>query len=354
MTQPRSAGFLAHSPLHTSAGIAGDQGPSVGVTEAIAAKTVRALHVFKGLVYAGGDFMSLNLADARFIYAWDGKNILKLENGVDGSVLAFVKFKDQLIVAGAFTHVFKQWGSVRTGGLAMWNGEQWAESPMGAVVNGVVTTMATNGTILFIGGRFTSIGSIETDGLAMWDGQAWRPLFHEGRSGEIYTLTAAKSILYVAGVYRSLANPDDSSSQIVGWDGSNTGWYSLGEIQGRVNCLHVHAESVYAGGDFNRISNVNVANLAVYRAGSWASLGKGVNGEIYTLLYSNRCLYIGGAFTGIVDDTSGAIDESAFFAARSCKHSSRNQDRFEGLESFAGMGTVHAMAHAGHENGKDF
>ena len=346
MTQPRSAGFLAHSPLHESAGLVEQQGPSVGVTDAIAAKTVRALHVFKGLVYAGGDFMSLNTADARFIYAWDGTDVLKLENGVDGSVLALVTFREQLIVAGAFTHVFKQWGSVRTGGLAMWDGEQWSDSPMGAVVNGVVTTMATNGTILYVGGRFSSIGSVETDGLAMWDGMAWHALQHEGSSGELFTLAAAKSLLYVAGIFQSLANPDDSSSQVVRWDGGNTGWYSLGEIQGRINCLEVHAESVYAGGDFNRISDVPAANLAVYRAGRWASLGSGPNGAIHALLYSNACLYIGGAFTDIVDDTTGAVVKPATFAARSCRDSSQDQYRFEGLEPFAGMGTVHAMVHA--------
>ena len=123
-------------------------------------------------------------------------------------MLALVTFREQLIVAGAFTHVFKQWGSVRTGGLAMWDGEQWSDSPMGAVVNGVVTTMATNGTILYVGGRFSSIGSVETDGLAMWDGMAWHALQHEGSSGELFTLAAAKSLLYVAGIFQSLANAE--------------------------------------------------------------------------------------------------------------------------------------------------
>jgi len=344
MTQPRSAGFLAHTPLHASAGLVGDLGPSVGVGGAVATKTVRALHVFRGYVYAGGDFMGLNVADARFVYAWDGTNAFKLENGVDGSVLALLTFRGRLMVAGAFTHVFKKFESIRTGGLAVWDGDQWADSPLGAVVNGIVTTMATNGTILYVGGRFTNIGSIEADGLAMWDGHSWFALRHEGLSGEIMALVASSSLLYVAGTFQSLVNPGVSATQVVRWDGANTGWYSLGEIQGRVNSLEMHAESLYAGGDFDRVGNVFATNLAVFRAGSWSSLGDGLNGAVNTILFANECLYMGGAFTGIVKDAARAAERPAFFAARYCRDS--DLGRFEGLEPFAGMGPVHTLARA--------
>jgi len=362
MTQPRSAGFVAHSPLFASSGLAGDDNPSIGATNLVAAKTVRALAVFQGFLYAGGDFMSLNVADARFVFAWDGTAVTKLENGVDGSVLCLLPFNNHLVVAGAFTHVFKQWGSIRTGGLAMWDGKQWSEEGFGVVVNGVVTTMATNGAILYIGGRFKNVGSIATDGVAMWDGQIWHALRPQGLSGEVTALTASASLLYLAGSFRSLINPEEETTQVLRWyGGKSTRWYSLGDIHGRVDSLVVHAESLYVGGDFSMAGLVPAANLAVFHAGRWAALGGGLNGAVNAMLHSNGCLYIGGAFTAIYQDrpTRGPealgseVPESlgsevpASFAARCCNVASRDQlRRFEALESFSGLGAVHALAHA--------
>jgi len=343
LKQPRSAGFVAHSPLYASSGLVGDDDPSIGASDLVAAKTIRALTVFQGFLYAGGDFMSLNVADARFIFAWDGSAVTKLENGVDGSVLCLLSFDNHLVVAGAFTHVFKQWGSVRTGGLAMWDGKKWTENPLGAIVNGVVTNMATNGTNLFIGGRFKNVGSIAADGIAMWDGKVWHALHPQGLSGEVTALTASASLLYLAGTFRS----EEETTQVLRWDGGNTGWYSLGEVHGRVDSLLVHAQSLYVAGDFSMAGSVPVANLAVFHAGRWAPLGGGVNGAVNAMLHSNGCLYIGGAFTAIHRDGPNAHEVPASFAARYCKAASRDQlRRLEALESFAGMGAVQAFAHA--------
>ena len=339
-TQPRSAGFVAHSPLFTSSGVNGNNVPSLGAANIVAAKTVRALNVFQGLLYVGGDFMGLNGADARFIFAWDGASATKLDNGVDGAVLGLLSFKNQLVVAGAFTHVFKQWGSVRTGGLAIWDGQQWAENPHGAIINGVVTTLATNGTVLYIGGRFENVGSLTTHGIAMWDGEMWSALEHAGLSGDVSALIAASSLLYVAGIFRSSGDVDEETSQIVRWDGGSPGWYSLGVIQGRVNALEVYSESLYVGGDFSRVGLVSTANLAVFRSGRWHSVGGGLNGAVHALLFSNSCLYIGGSFSRIYKEGSRAEDGAALYAARYCGQ------QLQGLEPFSGMGTVHVLASA--------
>jgi hypothetical protein len=311
----------------------------LGAANFVADKTVRALNVFQGLLYVGGDFVGLSGTDAKFIFAWDGANIMKLENGMDGAVLGLLSFKNNLVVAGAFSRVFKQWESVRTGGLAIWDGQQWVENPQGAI-NGVVTTLATNGTVLYIGGRFKNIGSLATHGIAMWDGEKWSALEHEGLSGDVSALIAASSVLYVAGIFRSTADVDEETSQIVRWDGGGAVWYSLGEIKGRINVLEVYAESLYVGGDFSMAGRLPAANLAVFRAGQWHSVAGGLNGAVYDLLFSNACLYIGGAFTEIYDEGSKAPGGTALYAARYCGQ------RLQGLEPFAGIGTVHVLAHA--------
>jgi hypothetical protein len=338
-TQPRSAGFVASGPLYTSSGVYGDNIPSLGAANFVADKTVRALNVFQGLLYVGGDFVGLSGTDAKFIFAWDGTNIRKLENGVDGAVLGLLSFKNNLVVAGTFSRVFKQRESVRTGGLAIWDGQQWVENPQGAI-NGVVTTLATNGTVLYIGGRFKNIGSLVTHGIAMWDGEKWSALEHEGLSGDVSALIAASSVLYVAGIFRSTADVDKETSQIVRWDGGGPAWYSLGEIKGRIDVLEVYADSLYVGGDFSMAGRVPAANLAVFRSGQWHSVGGGLNGAVHDLLFSNACLYIGGAFTEIYDEGSKAPGGTALYAARYCGQ------RLQGLEPFAGIGTVHVLAHA--------
>jgi hypothetical protein len=284
----------------------------------------------------------LNVADARFVFGWDGTNVIKLENGVDGAVLCLVPFNNHLVVAGAFTNVYKQKGSVRTGGLAMWDGQEWTKNPLGAVVEGVVTTMATNGTILYIGGRFKSIGSISTDGIAMWDGTAWHALL--GLSGEVMSLTSSLSLLFVAGSFQSLTNPDEETCQIVRWDGANTGWHSLGKIQGRVASLFANEESLYVGGDFDMVGRVIVSNLAVFRAGQWQGVGGGLNGAVHALMHVKNCLYVGGAFTGIKRDGSKPQEVPAQYAARYCTAAPDEEAGLEGLVPWTDMGHVYAFA----------
>ena len=115
-----------------------------------------------------------------------------------------------------------------TRGLALWDGQQWGEEGAGAEVDGVVTSMATNGTLLYIAGRFKNVGGLDTDGLAMWDGTVWRAIYSDQVSGEITAISASTSILYLAGTFRSLKYPDEETSQLVRWDGMDSGWLSLG------------------------------------------------------------------------------------------------------------------------------
>ena len=348
MMFPRSAGFVAQSPFHTSSGLSGDFPLSLGSMGLLASKTIRALNIFQGLMYIGGDFTSLNNVDKRYVFGWDGSKVSKLENGLDGSVFCLLTFKNKLVVAGAFTHVHKRWDSVKTGGLALWDGQQWGEEGAGAEVDGVVTSMATNGTLLYIAGRFKNIGGLHTDGLAMWDGTVWSAIYSDQLSGEITAISVSTSILYLAGTFRSLKYPDEEKSQLVRWDGMDSGWLSLGTVQGRINSILVHAESIYVGGDFNVAGKSDIANLALFKYGRWSSLGGMFNGAVNALLLCNNCVYVGGAFTAI--RTPPFLDSEempALFGARYCNAMSLGRaSRFEGLEPMPGMGPIHTMISA--------
>ena len=341
LSNPSSSGFVAYSPR-----VVGDNHPSLGAFDLVASKSVRALKIFQGILYVGGDFVGLGVDDTRFVLAWDGLKIAKLEGGVDGSVLCLLDFQNRLVVAGAFTHVLKHSGSVRTGCLTLWDGQQWTETALGAVVDGAVTALATNGTVLYVAGRFKNIGSLQADGMAMWNGSVWLSLQDVQFSGDITALAASSSLLYVAGKFRAPTNENDESSRVLLWEGKTAHWTSLGDIQGRVNSLLAIAEYLYVGGDFTMAGYVPVANLAVFHGSRWETVAEGLNGAVHALLHSNVCLYIGGEFTAVYQAApTGKEEVPAMFSARYCKASGQER-RIEGLEPFPGMGFVYALTPA--------
>ena len=86
--------------------------------------TVRVLTVYKGELYAGGEFTAADYDPALHIAKWNGKNWSALGSGVNGNVTAIREYSDELFVGGDFTNA----GDTETGHLAKWNGKVWANT----------------------------------------------------------------------------------------------------------------------------------------------------------------------------------------------------------------------------------
>ncbi len=62
-------------------------------------------------------------------------------------------------------------------------------------------------------------------------------------------------------------------------------------------CLLAVNDTLYVGGQFARVSNVNALEIAKYCNGNWHSLKGGLNGSPISFLYKNSNLYIAGDFS---------------------------------------------------------
>jgi hypothetical protein len=65
---------------------------------------------------------------------------------------------------------------------------------------------------------------------------------------------------------------------------------------GDVFCIAVLGDTLFIGGGFSMVDNIEVHQIARYQGGSWSSVGTGLDGSVFSLLILGRCLYAGGAF----------------------------------------------------------
>jgi hypothetical protein len=180
---------------------AGNQ-PNNGV-----AGEVRALKMYNGSLFVGGNFLTAGGAFLPNLARWDGAAWQSASGGADGAVNAMLISNNQLIVAGEFQHV----GGVACSYIAAWNGS--AFTPLGAGLNGPVRALAVSGSSIIAGGSFTQAGGAPALHVAEWNGAAWLPISATqaypggGVDGDVYgvCVTTAGDIV-VGGSFANAAN----------------------------------------------------------------------------------------------------------------------------------------------------
>lgn len=158
-----------------------------------------------------------------------------------------------------------------------------------------------NGTVLYIGGRFTYVGNIASRGIAKWDGRAWSGLgggvgaWYVG--GKVNAIAAYRGKIIAGGSFQDPDNPD--MRNIAAWDGHV--WSPLGSAGamtiGGIRALCVVGDSLYASGSFT-------VNDTVYRLGKWDGLSWSIvepnpNGQIECMTEHRGKLIVGGFFNTI-------------------------------------------------------
>jgi len=289
-------------------------------------KSVLAMHVVHDAsqVLLAGSFLSAGGVRVNHLALYDGHQVHKLGNGVDGSVHALVELPDgNVVAAGVFTKSFlANGGSVATGGLARWDGSTW--SAIQCAVSGSLFAAAVNGTMLYVGGRISETCGIPTDGIALWDSHRWRALGSGLTGGAVHAIALHHDFVYVGGSF--MAAGGQPASRVARWDGAD--WHSLGLLNGDVHSLAMFGEYLFAGGDFTMAGSLPCNHVARFYSGQWMQVGSGVNGPVLSLLPIDSCLYIGGAFSSViavpVSSESDGSSESA--SAGSSGGSSRVAD----------------------------
>ncbi|MBK8164279.1 MAG: chitobiase/beta-hexosaminidase C-terminal domain-containing protein [Gammaproteobacteria bacterium] len=270
--------------------------------------TVEALALNGGVLYAGGDFSSVNGVTRRNIAALDlaTGTATAWDPDADGAVraLQFGANGSVLYVGGEFSAIAGQPRN-RLAGLNAATGAAtvWNPGADGAVY---ALALANGGGTMYAGGTFTAVGGLARD----WLGEvsisngiatAWNPSPAAGTG--VYALAVNGFRLYVAGDFGEIdgiardriAAFDMSVQEILDW--------SPQIDDGAVRTLAYIADSdvLYAGGDFTSVGGAPQVGVVALDPAADAALAWNprLDGGVRALSrsFDRTLLYMGGEFT---------------------------------------------------------
>ncbi|WP_376696944.1 beta strand repeat-containing protein [Wenzhouxiangella sp. EGI_FJ10305] len=282
---------------------------------------VNALVAIGDDLYIGGEFNQAGSAPANSIAVYDTAQASNagwstLGDGVNGSVrnvLALTAIGDDLYVGGSFT----QAGGSSTKHLAVYDTAQTGNAGWSTLGQGVnnnvstfanVSTLATIGDDLYVGGGFVTAGGIGLSHVAVYDttltGNAGWSAIEDGVSAPMRALVAIGDDLYAGGDFtRTGAVPADYIAVYDTSQPGSGGWSALGTgLDDTVWALAAIGDDLYVGGDFTQAGGAPADNIAVYDTtqtgnAGWSTLGDGTNSSVYALAAISDDLYVGGLFT---------------------------------------------------------
>jgi hypothetical protein len=260
---------------------------------------VYALTAYNNALYVGGNFTSAGSAGANsgYLAKWDGSNWTTVGNGANQVVKCFTTVGSVLYVGGKFTAVNNTGGQVSGSGcIAKWDGTTWTAVGSGITGSGAeVDAIASMGTDVYVGGKFTTAGSTTVTNIAKWDGSAWSAVGNPGGT-IVYSLASFNGSLYAGGDFG-----------VKKWTGSS--WVALGTGLTGAN-ISVLAMINYnggltIGGYFQGAGAVSgTANIARWNSTTWFAFNSTMNGDadaFYVNPAAPATLYAGGTFTGGVN-----------------------------------------------------
>lgn len=206
-------------------------------------------------------------------------------------MLTMCEFNGELYAGGAFDTL----GDARNN-VAKWDGQRWTSLASG--VFGYVNQLLAFDGFLYVDGDFsiTSGPGPNLPAPVRWDGQQWSPL-NGTLPGKILTKTGSGTNLFLA------VSADQSGLQptnfLVRW--TDSGWLSIGGVDGRIHALCLHDGELYAGGTFTSIGGTQANHIGRWDGTSWLPLGSGVNSgldvSVNSMVGLADQIFVGGTFT---------------------------------------------------------
>jgi hypothetical protein len=252
----------------------GGPGPSFGAS-------VNALQIIGSTLYVGGAFQNgADIASADGLLACDlttGASSSPFDSEGDGTGNVYTLTADSdgaLYAGGTFSNLA---GESAADFVAMMDGGGWhalGSGPNGAVA-GIVRSLATNGTDIFIGTDASDIAGIaQADHVAKWNGSSFSAMGSNtgGANGWfpattfIYGMTTSDSLVFATGSFQN-ANADPLADNVAYFDGN--AWHPLGS-SGAGNgpwigdglALATFRHQLYAGGGFTSAGGDTKAQFA--------------------------------------------------------------------------------------------
>lgn len=234
----------------------------------------------------------------------------------DGYVLSLASDGSQLYLGGKFSYIGQ-----RSGELALVTADTGLrDKSIAELGGGAVNAIASDGAGgHFLGGDFRSTGSTRIRGFAHLaaDG-TWDPKFRHAVNGIVHAVATDGIRVYIGG---SFVDVDGVSRRnFAAFDVATGALSSLELTTERVYAMAIQGSTLFVGGSFNGIGGVSRRNLAridlaTNTVSSWQAPDP--NDEVHALFVRGSTLYVGGRFTQMggqprtgvaaVDATTGAL-----------------------------------------------
>jgi hypothetical protein len=267
---------------------------------------VHAVAYSKGLTYIGGDFTYVgpNTGYGAALSTTTGAPDLKFPK-VNGAIdVVTADGADGWYIGGKFTKVgdfTRNWiAHIKADGTVDPN---WDPNPSGYFNTDAmrIYTIVVSGSIVYVGGTFTSIGGQQRNYIAALGastGQAtsWNP----NASSTVRTLAIKGETMYIGGDFTSIGG--QSRKYLAAIDmttGNATAWNPT--IEGGVNAIVVGDTLVFVGGFFTNAGGQVRNRLAAFgiTSGRLTIWNPNANSHVYVLALNGSTLYVGGHFTTI-------------------------------------------------------
>jgi hypothetical protein len=353
-------------------------------------------------LYVGGNFKNANDSlntdlSTNCVAYWDISNSVwktlggttRTTNGLDGSCNALVldSVKNRLYVGGNFKKVSDSSKSDQSANYVVyWDvlnslwGQMGGSTSTTTGVDGSVNALAFDSNRnLFVGGVFANArstsGDISANKAIIWStSNKWTTLgvglYQNGvtdGSVNALALDETNQRLYVGGSFSKVkdsSNAAITTNKIAYWDLNTNTWNALGTTDISKNgvnaiCRTLNYNSskttLYAGGDFTRVSDSTGYDLSANRIASWnqstgiwtpfgsayRNANNGLNNSVYTISTAkNNQVFVGGTFTG-GNDISGSITSNYGLI---WNPSSYKWSKFGGYSGIRMDGSVNAVA----------
>mmetsp|Transcript_36805 Transcript_36805/g.76849 ORF Transcript_36805/g.76849 Transcript_36805/m.76849 type:complete len:679 (-) Transcript_36805:762-2798(-) len=320
-------------------GFAGDPQSTFEFCPIILARKVNAVAVYNNEIYAGGTFQDVavqefsNLSSSKFvvnyIFRYNGDKLQTVGSGTNGEVHILLEFEGALLVGGSFSESYSNKGIKSSlGSLVLWNKSTESFSSLpgipSAIANGIILAAASSGQILFVGGRFNVPDTVSNSfhGVAKYDSiqKKWFALGGGLKQGEVMSIVLQKSkdyrcsdasdakldclgdsgLVFAGGSFRMTGTFEEVTG-VAKWE--NGSWLGMGGVLNGITYALAYVEDwLFVGGNFSRINlgykTLYVENIAMWKDNIWYPIpgGGSVSGSVFSLLYIQNCMYVGGSF----------------------------------------------------------
>ena len=182
-------------------------------------------------------------------------------------------------------------------------------------IQGSVRTIATDGDMVYFGGRITSVNGQPANNIVAWDrrNNTWSTLNGGITENDaiIYSLAVHPAGIFVGGSFGKAGSTE--CSNLAFWNKSSLRWQNafggvkrVDNLRAAVQAIAIewNKNTIYIGGYFDDVGQVgtngisNVRNIAAFYiqdfqnfTGKWSKIGNGLEDGVKSLLISNKVLY---------------------------------------------------------------